>query len=345
VSKLYDESDQRVWEIKCIYCGTGTVLEFEFPGCIVESSPGKFIRACRKCKREIFPRDGRWVVQFPNRSQDLVGYWISRLNSAYIDFAKAMKVYNNPNHPNRQEFYNSTLAQGYVEAENRLAISDILSCCNQDGMDTKHDGPCGMGIDVGKELAIVVGYRPTEKTLRINYTARVSSFNDAHDIGKRFNVKQCVVDAEPETRKAREFAESEPYQVFLCDYQDKTINGPAWDEEKKWVRCQRTETCDATHEAIMSGLTIIPRKSEEILLFAKQCCAIAKVLETDQETGSRTYKYRKLAEDHYRHAFNYFWMAAKRIGVYEPQSLSWLKSLENKEHDYNPLTHGLSGTA
>ena len=30
VSKLYEESDQRVWEIKCSHCNTGTVLKWNF---------------------------------------------------------------------------------------------------------------------------------------------------------------------------------------------------------------------------------------------------------------------------------------------------------------------------
>jgi phage terminase large subunit GpA-like protein len=79
ISKLYDESDQRVREIKCSHCNTGTVLELEFPSCLIELSDGRVIRACKKCKREIFLRDGQWVPICPGRSKDLVGWWISQL--------------------------------------------------------------------------------------------------------------------------------------------------------------------------------------------------------------------------------------------------------------------------
>ena len=41
---------------------------------------------------------------------------------------------------------------------------------------------------------------------------------------------------------------------------------------------------------------------------------LAKVLETDKVTGGTTYRYRKLKDDHYYHAFGYYLMAAKRVG-------------------------------
>jgi hypothetical protein len=158
---------------------------------------------------------------------------------------------------------------------------------------------------------------------------------------------------EPELRKAKEFAQAEPYPVFLCDYQDHVVSGPAWDEEKKLVKVNRTETCDATHDLVSSsGLLILPRRNEEIEVFAKQACNIAKVLEENQETGSRQYRYRKLAEDHYRHALNYLWLASRRIAVCEADSplkqhLKFLQELEQQRRDenYSPLYHGFEGSS
>ena len=335
-------------KLSAAHCGTGTVLELEFPSCIVESSPGKFIRACKKCQKEIYPKDGRWIVRYPDRTADLAGFWISRLNSSFADLKKIVKTYQDPSSANKQEFYNSTLAMGYVSAENRLNPADVYACCGKDAIAMRHDGPCCMGVDVGRELAVIIGFKPKDKQLQICHLARLSSFNDVHDLAQRFHVKQAVIDMEPELRKAREFADAEPYQVFLSDYQDSIVAGPGWDEEKKIVKCNRTETCDATHDLINSGLLILPRRNEELELFAKQACNIAKVLEEDPVTGSRLYKYRKLGEDHYRHALNYLWMASQKIRVHEPDdSKSWalrqLRELEQKRlNNYNPLTWGLT---
>jgi len=53
----------------------------------------------------------------------------------------------------------------------------------------------------------------------------------------------------------------------------------------------------------------------EVDRFAQEVRNIAKVLEEDPETGSREYRYRKLGEDHYRHALNYLYLASQRIGL------------------------------
>jgi hypothetical protein len=315
IDKLYQSSDQRVWMIRCEHCGTETCLELEFPNCLVETGTG-VIRACKKCKQEIYPRNGRWVAQYPERSKDMIGWWISQLNSAYVDPGAILKAFNDPPNGNITEVYNSKLGMAYVSAENRLSISDIYSCCGQDVMATHEIGPCAMGVDVGKFLHVLVGFKPREKILETCYLARVSSFNDLHDIAKRFNVQCAVIDLEPEIRKAREFQEAEDYPVFLCDYQSRITAGPQWDEGTKMIRVHRTELCDTTHDLFVTpGRLILPRRCEEVDRFAQEVRNIAKVLEEDPETGSREYRYRKLGEDHYRHALNYFYLASQRIGL------------------------------
>ncbi len=316
IDKLYNESDQRVWMIRCDHCGTETCLELEFPSCILEVSPGKVIRACKKCQKEIFPRNGHWVAQYPQRSKDLTGWWISQLNSAYVDPGKILKVFRDPPNRNLAEVYNSKLGMAYISAENRLTANDVYYCCGQDAISLGELGPCAMGVDVGTLLHVVVGFRPKEKALQICYLARVSSFNDLHDIARKFNVQCAVVDMEPEIRKAREFQAAEPYDVFLCDYQDHLTSGYSWDEERRLVKVNRTEICDATHDLISEpGALILPRRNEEVEIYAKEMSNIAKVLQEDQETGSREYRYRKLGEDHYRHATNYFYLASQRIDI------------------------------
>ncbi len=317
IDKLYQESDQRIWTIRCEHCGTETCLELEFPECLMETAQG-VKRVCKKCKKEIFPKDGRWIAQHPERSKDLVGWWISQLNSVFVDPAAILKAFNDPPNGNITEVYNSKLGMAYVAAENRLSISDIYACCGQDVMATKATGPCAMGVDVGKLIYVVVGIKTRESLLELIYFARVSSFNDVHDIARRFNVECAVVDLEPEMRKAREFQAAEDYDVFLCDYQDRIVSGTQWDEENRMVKVNRTEICDTTHELFTKpGALILPRRCDEVDRFAQQARNIAKVLEEDPETGSREYRYRKLGEDHFRHTLNYCYLASTKIRVAE----------------------------
>ena len=302
--------------IRCEACGTDTCLEIEFPNCFLELQDGRVIRACKKCKTEIFPRNGRWEAQYPQKSKDLVGWWIYQLKSVFVDPAKILKAFNDPPNRNLAEVYNSKLAQAYISAENRLTVNDVYSCCGQEAMQTQDRGPCAMGVDVGKVLHVVVSFKPKEKQLQISYLARVSSFNDLHDIARRFNVRRAVIDMEPEIRKAREFQAAEPYPVFLCDYVNTPGAGTKWDEENKTVKVYRTELCDEIHDLVARGeRLILPRRCEEVEVYAREMANIAKVLEEDPETGSREYRYRKLGDDHYFHATGYFYLAAKQIGI------------------------------
>ena len=336
IDRLYSESDQRVWMIRCEACGAETCLEIEFPNSLLELQDGRVIRACKKCKKEIFPRNGRWVPQYPQRSKDMVGWWISQLNSVFVDPGKILKAYNDPPNRNLAEVYNSKLAMAYISAENRLTVSDVYSCCGQEAMQTQHRGPCAMGADVGKVLNVVVGFKPRDQVRQVCYLARVSSFNDLHDIARRFNVKLAVIDIEPETRAAREFAQAEPYPVFLCDYVNSPGTETKWNEEDKTVKGYRTEICDSTHNLVaQGGQLILPRRCEEVDICARQMANIAKVLEEDQETGSRIYRYRKLGDDHYFHAMGYFYLAAQKIGIaedsyYRPSTQSVLPQLEKE---------------
>jgi hypothetical protein len=118
-----------------------------------------------------------------------------------------------------------------------------------------------------------------------------------------------VVDALPETRNARAFAERHKGKVYLCFYQEHRKGQYAWNEKDLTVACNRTESLDASHNEVMKGELIFPKECEITREFAKHLHNVAKKLEEDEETGSKRYIYVRLGEDHFRHAFNYEAMA------------------------------------
>jgi len=312
----YQESDQRVWMIKCDKCNKYTCLELEFPECLHRTNDNRVIRLCVHCRdKEIFPRNGQWVAQYPDRSKDMVGRWLSHLISSFIDPKDMLDAFENPN-TDIQEFYNLDLGMGYVEAENHLSKNDVYACCGPDAMCTRHSGPCAMGVDVGKVLYVVIGCRESSKSYKIVKLARVSNFSDIHDLAKRFNVVSAVIDMEPETRKAREFQKAEGYKILLCDYQERLKTKQRLDQKEGIITVRRTETCDGTHDLIKTvGQFELPRRSKEVEQYALEMSNMAKVLKKDEVSGSRTYTYIKLGVDHYRHTTNYFKLAAVGLSV------------------------------
>lgn len=324
IDRIYERrSDRRVWVIKCQACNTETCLELEFPDCLLRLSDGRVIRACKKCKRPIYPRHGRWVARNPERSKDMTGRWISHLSSIYNDPKTILDEWESPD-LKRQNFYNIILGLPYISVENRLDVTKVYATCTMDPMLGSHPGPCAAGMDVGKEFHIVIGFKPTAHTARIVKVCRLTSLNDVYDLFKRFHVKCAVIDALPEQRKVREFIDAVPYEAFACYYQEHQKGDINWRGKEREARVNRTEICDGTHELFTDGKVSLPRRTEEIELYATQMCAIAKILETDEQTGSSVYRYKQLGADHYRHATNYFYMALGRIAVCKHKKYSEL---------------------
>lgn len=315
VDKMYQQSDQRVWMVRCQKCNRSASLDLEFPNCLQRQDDGSVKRVCIYCGAEVDPRFGEWVAQYENK--DMVGWWISQLNSVFINPTTILNLYEDPPNGDLSEVMNSKLGRAYIPAENRLTEQDVYNCCKQDPMLTRHDGPCCMGVDVGRTMAVVIATRPTRNSLKVVKVARVESFNDLHDLARDFNVGSAVIDLKPEIRKVREFQRNESFSVFACDYVEMRTGMTHWDEKDKVIKCNRTEICDATHElATEPGRLTLPRVNTEIKEFAKQMCNIAKVLEEDSESGARIYRYKKLnVNDHYRHAMNYCLLASERIGI------------------------------
>lgn len=319
VDAMYKKSTQNVWMLKCQHCGGETCLELEFPACIqLDPKEGRWFRACKKCGREIFPRDGHWVSLYPEA--DITGWWISQLNSMFIDPGKILHMYENPPNGDLSEVMNSKLGRAYIAQENRLTQNLIWGCCSPDYEAHSSDGPCFSGVDVGKRLHVVIGKRKTRELLKIIKVARIDSWNDLHELNQRYGVTSCVIDYKPEIHKVREFQRQEPYSVYACDYVERKTGQATWDEKDLMVKVNRTELCDATHDLVVTpGRLELPSRNKELEQFAFEMCNIAKKLE-DDPFGGKVYRYRQLGNDisgpdHYRHAMNYALLASERCGI------------------------------
>lgn len=314
IDAKYKQSDQRIWLIKCDHCGKETCLDLEFPNSLMRRVDGSVYRCCIHCKKEIYPANGRWVAQYPDN--ELVGWWISQLNSVYVSPKLILDMYEDPPNGDLSEVMNSKLGRAYIPAENRLRPNEVYACCGNDTILQKHEGPTCMGVDVGRVLHVVIAERSTKSALKVVKMTRVDSFEDLHDLAKQFNVKSAVIDLRPEQRKVREFQRAENYSVFACEYVETRTGMTSWDDKDRVIKCNRTEICDATHELVVeTGRLEIPRRCAEVDQFALEMSNIAKTLEEDPVSGSRVYRYKKLGADHYRHAMNYCLLASERVGV------------------------------
>lgn len=309
IDKIFQTSDQRHWFRKC-ECGEWTCAELSFPDCVKIRSDGTGYIGCNKCGKEMGIAPGEWVPQVKENTSFMEGYRWSQLTSTFNDPAEILEDFVNPPEGNLGDVYRLRLGLAYIAAEDRLTEAEVFACCGNYISLHGHQGPCAMGVDVGKTKHIVIGVR-IDKRYEIIKTARLSEWNDIHDMAKKFNVKSAVIDIRPYEDSARQFQNSERYRVFLCEYSETTPAAPVYNQKTGIVKVNRTEVFDATHRLINTpGKLVIPRVCPEIKEFAKQICATAKILETDKRTGRQIYRYKKLGNDDFRNALNYFWLAA-----------------------------------
>lgn len=308
IDRQFQLSDQRYWHVRCPRCGQYTCME-EHPleEVLWEKADGEVIRLCQQCRNgELDVTQGRWVPKYPSVTE-VRGYHYSQLFSSFVSPAEILHGYRTTKKPG--DFHNYVLGMPYIEAENRLSREQILALCGTHGVASSDKGPCVMGVDQGGKLHVVVGRRHPDTV------AHLGEYGDWEELDRlmdEFNVACCVVDAQPEMRPARAFAQRHPGKVFCCFYSEQQRGGYAWNEAKQVVTVNRTESLDDSQHVLLKGQVVLPKYCEVVETFAAHCNNLAKKLE-ERDDGSKKYVYVKLSqEDHFRHAMNYMTVAMRR---------------------------------
>lgn len=309
IDKIFSTSDQRHWFRKC-GCGEWTCAELSFPDCVKIRKDGTGYIGCNKCGKEVFIRDGEWVPSVRLNSDYMHGYRWSQLTSVYNDPAEILEAYINPPEGNLADVYRLRLGLPYIAEEDRLTEAQVYNCCGPNMQPSSHNGPCAMGVDVGKIKHVVIGLKTGNDQYTILKTAQLSSWQDIMDMANRFNVKSAVVDIRPYEDSARKFQQDAKFKTFLCEYKESTPQGTVYNDKTGIVAVNRTEIFDKTHRLVTTpGMLTIPRFSPELKEYAKQMCGAYKVLETNKKSGTSVFRY-KGKNEHYRNSMNYFMLAA-----------------------------------
>jgi hypothetical protein len=325
-------SDQKYWLLKCRKCNQYTDVVGTFPQCLVERGK-EVILLCQSCKdRALNPAIGEWVAKKPSVTERS-GYQYSQLFSQ----VNPLPTPSNP-HPekklaeilrlfrtttNKKDFFNLKIGIPYIEAENRLSMKDVLDLCGDQGIASSETAPCFMGVDQKSNwLHVVIGKDKEGKKGQIIHIEKYRHWEELDGLMKNFNVTRGVVDAEPEMRNARAFAERFRGRIFICFYNEHQRGNYKWNEEDLTVVCNRTESLDASHNEIKFAQVVIPAHCDNVQTFAEHLHNVGKKYEVDEESGSKRAVYVKLGEDHYRHSYNYECMARQHAsGLLYPELL------------------------
>lgn len=329
----FEDSNQMEWYIPCASCKTpqeikwfGNVLrapeshkpeENDWPywELIDEDwyeNCGRDIKVfCRFCGKEMDrTAKGEWYEENPGSK--IIGFHLSKVMDPTYPLDALYKTYEKgkQNETVMQQFFNYDLGLAYSSATTQLTRETVYRCVGEHRM-MEHvlSGKCVMGVDVGTMLhywieEVQPGDLPP-KVLRVDYC---KNFETLHMLMRRFDIECCVVDARPESRKVKEFAEAYRYgRVWRCDYEYHGLRSPRRDWRERLIRADRTISMDISHGRFMNTQIVLPKGvmtkyGGEIV---KQLTCVARVKE-ERPNGTEVYVWDNQGKpDHWRHAANY----------------------------------------
>ena len=327
-------STQASFFFKCPCCSKKTHLVF--PDCLVitaeEVTDQKIKNSymiCKECKGKLNHEDkinflslknSEWVKSYTDR--DIEGFHINQLYSMTVRPWEVAHLYlkSQSNPADEQEFYNSKLGLPHVVEGARVLDADIEKCIGtfKKVARAPENSLVTMGVDVGKFLHYEIDQwyldenaLGTDVSLlakpKILQEGKVLDFENLDELMQRFLVHFCVIDANPERRKALEFAQRFWGRVRMCYYGNNIGHSKQihlHDEEEHSLTVDRTSWLDVSLSRFRNGRILLP--IDLSIEYKQQIKAPVRVYEKDKN-GNPIGRYiiSPNDEDHHAHSRNY----------------------------------------
>lgn len=327
-------STQRIYCFKCPHCKKYT--HFEYPKCLVitaEDITDQKLRdsylICKECNVKLDHEDkinylsiknAKWIPTYEDR--DIEGYHISQLYSMTVkpqDIARSvLRAATNP--ADEQELYNSKLGITHTVEGARVTDKEIIECTGsyKKSIIGNPNALLTMGVDVGKWLHFEIDqwfFNQEDLSTDLSLMAmcklinegKILDFEKLDELMRRFNISFCVIDANPEKRKALEFAQRWSGHVKLCYYGNSVGNTKqihVHNEDEYTITVDRTSWLDMSFSRFHGKRIQLPIDlSQE---YKQHIKAPVRIYEKDRD-GNPTGRYvtSQNDADHFAHSRNY----------------------------------------
>lgn len=331
IDEQWQISDQRLWHIPCEHCGEKQPLEINM--CVTEwdslgrpyewhgKDENRAWLACKNCGKELNRlAQGEWVATYPDRP--IVGFHLSKLFSAQMDLLSVVYNLDTVDDTKRREAFNQDLGLAYLPRGGHLEADQIDACRREYGHGPDYYRTCYMGVDVGRVLHVVirtVADYATGETKQLY--AGTTDWEGLDRLVKIYRPRTVVIDALPETSKAREFQDRYPRNMVWISYYVNQVVGnkreqfAIFDIKERKVNVDRTRSLDATFAGFYGMTSTLPAHARNIEDYYDHLRASIRVLQEDN-SGQEVAKYIETGSDHFCHAENYATIASTcRIGM------------------------------
>jgi hypothetical protein len=326
------KSDQREWQVRCGSCGEWqpmtihqVVQEWDVLGRPLRwhgDANGRAWVACRKCGKELDRLGaGQWIPGNP--ASNIAGFHLTKLFSparALLDVVQALQTLDETK---RREAVNQDLGEPYTPKGGGLTEDVLDNCKRQYAHGAVKGEATSLGCDVGRVLHVVIrGPAKTETGERPQRFAGTTDWEGLGRLIKEYAVEAAVIDALPETTKARELQAGFPKVMFLAYYTQQKVGSKKpeaaeVDHLKGTVTIDRTRAMDETFAGFYSKVNTLPGDIDNVRDYRAQMKAPQRVLETGPG-GQPIARYVENGDDHFAHAETYCWIAASRLPRRKP---------------------------
>lgn len=333
ISDEFKRSDQKEWTVCCEHCKVYQELDF-FKNVVEEITEGEYqLRdrewtkesgrdihtMCSSCGKPFdrLSEQAYWNRKNPDSS--ISGYHITRMMDPATTILELYKIFDEAtgNETKMQAFYNSDLGIPFTSKGAKVTEFLLDKCVEDYAMPSSGQG-CIMGVDVGAVLHVNVSEIKDGRRRKV-YIGTVPTFEEIDNIIRAYGVECAVVDALPETHKAKELRDRNRGIVWLCEFHPKegSVKEITLKLDEYKVNCDRTQVIDEAHSDIVKRQVIMPQNARNIDKgeFYSQMCAPTRVFD---EQSSRFVWREGSKKDHYRLADVYESIAGtitKKMGV------------------------------
>jgi len=334
INKLYTDSDQQTWLVKCPHCGERQELAWK-QNFVRQDNDGQWLlrdgdlgigsippftrggadahAQCRRCN-DFFDRltPGQWVAARPDVYLSR-GYKISKLFAdvrgipvIYQMFRDWVASEGNPTQ--RQRFANNILGEPYKGSGDSFTWSTLSFCASDYTMPAAADRTYA-GVDVGATLHLHIE-EFTNSVPRKVYVGSVKDWDELQRVCAMFHVKRGVIDAEPEHHAARDWCRRHA-GWYTCTYTSNRSTADverAPDHKKRRIVVDRTASLDAAYARYAQGAIQLPKGWEALDHgdFVPQMTAAVRKYDEDK---ARYIWDEGNLPDHHQHADNYACLA------------------------------------
>ena len=332
INDYFNRSSQNHFYFECPSCAR--LVELKWPESIIITADDfddprlkDTHLICTECKA-VLPHEtkhewlstGRWVESFPGR--DSKGWFITQLYSCFVSPPKIAEFFirSTTDKAAETEFYNQKLGQPHAVDGAKLTDDDINRCMHGYKREElpRQTGLVTLGVDVGAWLHYEIDdwtlpeyVSGTDLSIyaqcRTLTFGKVKNFEDLDLLMLKWGVRYCVIDAQPERRKAIEFCNRFYGRAKVCFYANG-VNGRTLmvNENEQSVSVDRTTWLDMSLGRVRRGKPWILLPSDVDAEYRAHMKALVRDYRNDQH-GNPVGRYVKAEkdQDHYAHARTY----------------------------------------